>query len=363
MKRTPFYDCHIARGAKMVEFAGYELPIRYVGLKEEHMAVRNSVGVFDVSHMGEFIISGPNAIDLISYIGTNDPHKLDIGQAQYSCMPNADCGIVDDMVVYRLEEEAFMLVVNGSNVEKNWDWINSHSKWDVKLENQTEEIGMLAVQGPKALELLQGMTDTQLSDIPYYSFQRGSIGKVKDVIISATGYTGSGGFELYIRKENAEEVWNSIFNNGSDIQVEPAGLGARDTLRLEMGFCLYGNDIDETTSPFEAGLSWITKMDHDFVGKEKLIAQKSAGIQRRMSGFKMIDKGIPRKGYDILNTEGQIIGKVTSGTQSPMLDSGIGLGYIDVPYHKKGTEILIQIRKKQLPATVTRPPFVSIPKL
>jgi len=363
MKKTPLYNCHIAHGGKLVEFAGYELPIRYEGLKEEHMAVRNSVGVFDVSHMGEFIVKGSQAIDLVSYISSNDPSTLEIGQAQLSCMPNSNCGIIDDLLIYRIADHEFMLVVNGANVEKDWEWINSHNRWTAELENQSDQTALLAVQGPKAAALLQKLTDCDLSTIPYYTFRRGNVAGIEDIIISATGYTGSGGFELYVSSGDAEHVWNAIFNSSSEIDVFPAGLGARDTLRLEAGFCLYGNDIDETTSPYEAGLGWVTKMNHEFIGKDRLVAQKEAGLQRRLSGFKMKDKGIPRAGYNILNMDGEHIGKITSGTQSPMLGTGIGMGYINVPYHKKGTEILIQIRKKQLPALVTRPPFVDLKKL
>ncbi len=360
MKKTPFYDQHIALNARMVPFARYEMPVRYTTLGEEHEAVRTSVGVFDVSHMGEFIISGPDALPLISFISSNNPAKLEIGQAQYTCMPNDATGIVDDMIIYRLEEEKYMLVVNASNIDKDWAWITRHNTANASMKNISDEIALLAVQGPKATELLQHLTEITLADIPYYSFTIGAIGGISGIIISATGYTGSGGFELYIPAEKAADIWDTIFGVKSDIHVAPAGLGARDTLRLEMGYCLYGNDIDDTTSPLEAGLGWITKMDHDFVQKDRLLAQKEQGVQRRLSGILMEDKGIPRAQYPILNEDGQSIGVITSGTISPTLNRGIGLGYVDVPHHKKGTRVFIQIRKKQLPATIVRPPFVKI---
>jgi aminomethyltransferase len=359
-QKTALYDEHIAHGAKMVEFAGYLMPVRYTSLQEEHMAVRNSVGVFDVSHMGEFMVSGPEALQLIQRISSNDASTLTPGQAQYSCMPNATGGIIDDLIIYCITPEQFMLVVNASNIKKDWDWIQSHNTWDCTLTDQSDEISLLAVQGPKAAELLSQMTDVDLGIIPYYNFTTGTIFGIDDIIISATGYTGSGGFELYIKNEHVKQAWTSIFAADVPFEVLPAGIGSRDTLRLEMGYCLYGNDIDDTTSPIEAGLSWITKFNHNFVNHDSLLTQKEERPNRRLIGFKMADKGIPRTGYDILNEEEEIIGKVTSGTLSPMLQNGIGLGYVEVPYHKKGANIKIAIRKKKVDAVISRPPFVTI---
>lgn len=358
LKRTALYDKHLEMGAKMVEFAGYDMPVRYSSLIEEHMAVRQSVGVFDVSHMGEFWVEGAGALDLIQKISSNDASVLKVGEAQYSCMPNATGGIVDDLIIYRISEGQFMLVVNASNIEKDWNWINSHNTFKAVLSNRSEEMSLLAVQGPKAAELLQSLTDVDLSNIKYYNFAIGTMAQIENTIISATGYTGSGGFELYVRNEDAPVLWDAIFKAGTEIKVLPAGLGARDTLRLEKGFCLYGNDIDDTTSPIEAGLGWITKFNHDFVNSSNLQDQKTNGVNRRLVGFVMQDKGIPRQGYDILNEDGNKIGHVTSGTHSPELDKGIGMGYVDVPYHKSNTPIFIQIRKNTLAATVTKTPFV-----
>jgi aminomethyltransferase len=358
LKKTALYEKHIAMGAKMVEFAGYDMPVRYSSLIEEHMAVRESVGVFDVSHMGEFWVEGKGALDLIQKISSNDASVLNDGEAQYSCMPNSDGGIIDDLIIYRITENQYMLVVNASNMEKDWNWINSHNTFDARLTNRSEEMSLLAVQGPKAAELLQSLTDIDLSNIKYYNFTIGRIADIDNTIISATGYTGSGGFELYVRNEDAPVLWEAIFNTESDIKVLPAGLGARDTLRLEKGFCLYGNDIDDTTSPLEAGLGWITKLNHDFVNSMFLQDQKANGVTRRLIGFVMDDKGIPRQGYDILSENGDKIGHVTSGTHSPQLDKGIGMGYVNVPHHKSNTRILIQIRKNAVAATVTKTPFV-----
>jgi len=344
----------------MIPFAGYDMPVRYTSLIEEHKSVRESVGVFDVSHMGEFLISGAGALDLIQRISSNNASKLNIGQAQYSCMPNHEGGIVDDLIIYRLNEVTYLLVVNASNIQKDWDWISGANTFDAVMQDVSDDYALLAVQGPKASQLLHPLTDVILSDIEYYHFVQGSIAGVPDVIISATGYTGSGGFELYVPTEKAIQVWQAIFSVDNGVDVLPAGLGARDTLRLEMGYCLYGNDIDDTTSPIEAGLGWITKFDHDFINATGLEDQKASGATKRLVGFAMKDKGIPRGGYDILSIEGEQIGRVTSGTISPTLDKGVGLGYVDVPHHKKGTEVLIQIRKKQLPAVIKRPPFVKV---
>jgi len=359
--KIALHDTHVAHGAKMVDFAGFQMPVRYSGLQEEHMAVREHVGVFDVSHMGEFILTGPQAIDLIQTISSNDASVLQPGQALYSCMPNDSGGIVDDLIIYCLDKDRYMLVVNASNIQKDWNWIQSHNSYDCEMNNLSDDMGLLAVQGPKAAELLQSMTAVDLTQIAYYNFVEGEIFGISDVIISATGYTGSGGFELYLQNEDLETAWNSIFNSNSDITVLPAGLGARDTLRLEMGYCLYGNDIDDTTSPIEAGLSWITKFNHEFVNHDWIREQKEAKPSKRLVGFKMNEKGIPRAGYDILDLQDQVIGTVTSGTLSPMLQQGIGLGYVQVPHHKKGTEIQIAIRKKKVAATICRPPFIPKP--
>ena len=363
IKKTALHHVHVGLGAKMIPFAGYDMPVRYTSLIEEHKAVRSSVGVFDVSHMGEFLVSGAGALNLLQRISSNDLSTLEINQGRYSCMPNATGGIIDDLIIYRLDTELYLLVVNASNKEKDWSWIHKANTYGADMEDVSDNYVLLAVQGPLSSSLLQPLTEVNLSEIDYYHFRQGKIAGIDNVIISATGYTGSGGFELYIPAQDGEQVWSAIFDSGGDIEVKPAGLGARDTLRLEMGYCLYGNDIDETTSPIEAGLTWITKFNHDFINHESLAEQKTTGVSRKLIGFVMDEKGIPRQGYDILSKDLQIIGKVTSGTMSPMLEQGIGLGYVDVPYHKKGTDIFIQIRKKQVKATVKRPPFVEIPKL
>ncbi len=360
VKKTALHQVHVDLGAKMIPFAGYDMPVRYTSLMEEHRAVRNSVGVFDVSHMGEFIIRGSQALDLIQAVSSNDASTLSIGQAQYSCMPNDKGGIVDDLIIYRLADHEYLLVVNASNIKKDWDWIAAANTFDAEMYDASPDYELLAVQGPKAAELLQPLTEVKLDKIEYYHFTKGTIAGIDDVIISATGYTGSGGFELYVPTEKAEALWKAIFSVDNDVEVVPAGLGARDTLRLEMGFCLYGNDIDDTTSPIEAGLSWITKFNHPFTNAAQLEKQKVEKPSKRLVGFVMTEKGIPRQDYDILNTAGDKIGVVTSGTMSPTLEKGIGLGYIDVPHHKKGTDIMIQIRKKQVAATVKRPPFVEV---
>lgn len=360
VKKTALHQVHVDLGAKMIPFAGFDMPVRYTSLMEEHRAVRSSVGVFDVSHMGEFLIRGTQALDLIQAVSSNDASTLIIGQAQYSCMPNDSGGIVDDLIIYRLADHEYLLVVNASNIEKDWDWIAAANTFGAEMYDASPDYELLAVQGPKAAELLQPLTEVELDKIAYYHFTKGKIAGIDDVIISATGYTGSGGFELYVPTAKAETLWKSIFSVGNDVEVLPAGLGARDTLRLEMGFCLYGNDINDTTSPIEAGLSWITKFNHPFTNAAQLEKQKADKPSKRLAGFVMSEKGIPRQGYDILNIEGEKIGVVTSGTMSPTLGKGIGLGYIDVPHHKKGTTILIQIRKKQVAATVKRPPFVEL---
>jgi len=357
IKKTALHHIHVSLGAKMIPFAGYDMPVRYSSLIEEHMAVRKSIGVFDVSHMAEFLLEGPSALKLIQRISSNDASSLITGKAQYSCMPNDSGGIIDDMITYKLDEEKYLLVVNASNTEKDWNWIQQANTMGVSMTNKTDDYVLLAVQGPKTAQLLQGLTEVDLASIDYYHFKQGEIASVN-------GYTGSGGFELYIPVAEGEKVWNAIFaSNSLGIEVLPAGLGARDTLRLEMGYCLYGNDIDDSTSPIQAGLSWITRFNHDFINKESLEAEKKTGAAKRLVGFVMKEKGIPRSGYEILSSDREIIGQVTSGTMSPMLEQGVGLGYVQIPHHKKGTDIYIQIRKKQLPATVKRPPFVDIPKL
>ncbi|PHI20123.1 glycine cleavage system protein T [Lewinellaceae bacterium SD302] len=371
MKTTPLTAVHHRLNAKMADFAGFEMPISYTGLKEEHFAVRERAGMFDVSHMGEFIVRGPGAFELVQHVTSNDVSKLAENQAQYSCLPNGDGGIVDDLLVYRLAdapsmsiptgEKAFLLVVNAGNIKKDWDWISSHNHFGATMIDISDKTALLAVQGPKATEILQTLTDTDLAAIPYYHFRRGSLAGLDNVILSATGYTGSGGFELYFDADQAEMVWNKIMEAGKDHGLLPAGLGARDTLRLEKGYCLYGNDIDDETSPLEAGLGWITKLKaaDDFIGKDRLIAEKEAGLKRRLVGFKLDGRRAPRKGYGILDADGKQIGVVTSGTHSPSLDYPIGLGYVEVGYHLAGTAIQIDLGRKALPAEVTKIPFLA----
>ncbi len=360
MKITAFNGIHKKAGAKMVGFAGYEMPIEYSGIKNEHMAVRNTVGVFDVSHMGEFWAKGANALELIKKVTSNDPAILTPGQAQYSCFPNGRGGIVDDLLVYCYGPEKYMLVVNAANIQKDWDWIVSQNDVGAELENASDRISQLAIQGPKAMETLQKLTEINLSEIKYYTFVTGKIAGADDVIISATGYTGSGGFELYFRNELAEKIWAAIFEAGEEFGIKPVGLGARDTLRLEMGYCLYGNDIDDTTSPIEAGLGWITKFNNGrkFIDREFLAMQKTEGVTCRLRGFVMQERGIPRHGYDLVNTEGSIIGKVTSGTMSPVLNKGIGMGYVAKEYSAFGTQLFVKIRNKNIPAEIVKLPFI-----
>ena len=344
----------------MIPFAGYLMPVRYSSDIEEHMTVRQSVGVFDVSHMGEFILHGPQALALIQRLTSNDAAKLYPGRAQYSCLPNGKGGIVDDLIVYMLEENHYMLVVNAANEQKDWDWISSHNDQGVSMTNATDQYCLFAVQGPKATSVLQQLTDIDLGAIKYYHFTIGSIAGASEVIISATGYTGSGGFELYVKNEDAQTVWDNLFAAGAAEGIKPIGLGARDTLRLEMGFCLYGNDIDETTSPIEAGLGWITKFTKDFIDRERLQKQKEEGVSRKLVGFVMQDRGIPRHGYELQNEAGELIGHVTSGSQSPMLGQGIGMGYVQTAYASEGTDIWVAVRKRKLRARITRPPFVQV---
>ena len=357
LKKVALNDLHEQLGAKMVPFAGYNMPVRYSSDIEEHNTVRNGVGVFDVSHMGEFMVTGPKALALIQKVTTNDASKLEIGKAQYSCLTNEDGGIVDDLIVYKLADLEYMLVVNASNIEKDWAWINKYNSEGADLKNSSDDISLFAIQGPLAEKALQPLTKVDLSQMKFYTFERASFAGASDVIISATGYTGSGGFEIYVPNEHAQEVWNKIFEAGKPYNIKPIGLGARDTLRLEMGYCLYGNDLDDNTSPLEAGLGWITKFSKDFTNSDQLLKQKSEGVKRKLVGFELIDRGIPRAGYEILNENGTLIGKVTSGTQSPTLGKGIGMGYVDAPFADVGREIYISVRNKKLKAEIVKMPF------
>ncbi len=358
VKKIPLNDIHEKLGAKMVPFAGFNMPVRYTSDIEEHMTVREGVGVFDVSHMGEFTLKGPKALDLIQRVTSNDASKLVDGQAQYSCLPDNDGGIIDDLIVYKIKDNDYLLVVNAGNIDKDWNWIAKHNTEGAEMKNVSEDICLFAVQGPKAVSVLQKLTKTDLSAIKYYHFAVGEFGGAKEVIMSNTGYTGSGGFEIYVHKDNAVKVWNAIFEAGKDEHIKPIGLGARDTLRLEKGFCLYGNDIDHTTSPLEAGLGWITKFTKDFTNSPSLKKQKEEGVKRKLVGFKMVDKGIPRHDYEIKNANGEVIGRVTSGTMSPMLGIGIGLGYVTLAHSGPGSEIFISVRGRNLKAEVHKLPLV-----
>ncbi len=357
MNNTALTNTHIALGAKMVPFAGYNMPVQYVGINAEHETVRKAVGVFDVSHMGEFILKGEGALDLIQKVCSNDASKLYDGKVQYACLPNEQGGIVDDLLVYRMYEKTYMLVVNASNIEKDWDWISKFNSYGVDMKNISDRTSLLAVQGPKAAQALQSLTHTDLAAMEYYTFVKGTFAGIDNVVISATGYTGAGGFELYFDNEHADKIWKAIFEAGAPFGIQPIGLGARDTLRLEMGFCLYGNDIDDTTSPLEAGLGWITKFTKDFVNSSNLAAQKEAGLNKKLVGFEMIDRGIPRHDYEICDANGTVIGKVTSGTQSPSLQKAIGLGYVQSDFAKEDTEIFINIRENLVKAQVVKFPF------
>jgi len=359
MKNTALTQTHITLGAKMVPFAGYNMPVSYSGLNDEHATVRNAVGVFDVSHMGEFILKGDNALKLIQKVTSNDASVLTDGKAQYSCLPNETGGIVDDLLVYRIDEKTYMLVVNASNIEKDWNWIADHDTFGVEMHNISEKTSLLAIQGPQATTTLQKLTSVNLSEIPYYSFAKGTFCGVENVIISNTGYTGAGGFEIYFENEDANKIWNAIFEAGHEFGIKPIGLGARDTLRLEMGFCLYGNDIDDTTSPIEAGLGWITKFTKEFTNRAAIEKQKTDGVTKKLVGFEMIDRGIPRHDYQIADANGTIIGKVTSGTQSPSLNIALGMGYVNTEFSKAGTEIFIMIRDKAIKAIVCKIPFLK----
>lgn len=368
MKNTALYQRHIELNAKMAPFAGYNMPILYSGIKEEHEAVRTKAGLFDVSHMGEFIVKGRQAFDLVQKVTSNDVSKLKIGQAQYSCLPNLDGGIVDDLLVYRLSEDmcnegeqAYMLVVNASNMDKDWDWINSYNSFDTRVINISEETGLIALQGPKAIDILMKLCDVDLASIPYYHFTKGTVAGQENVLISATGYTGSGGFELYAENKSIVSLWDALMEAGKKEGLLPAGLGARDTLRLEMGFCLYGHDITDTTSPLEAGLGWITKLDKgSFIGSDWLNDQKNAGVQKKLVGFKVLDRRVPRQFYKILNEEGIEIGEVTSGTQSPSLDIPIGMAYVPAAYAKIGQKLQLSLGTKAVPVEVCKIPFYKI---
>lgn len=359
MKTTPFTEKHIALGAKMHEFAGYNMPIEYSGIIDEHLTVCENVGVFDVSHMGEFWVKGPKALDFLQKVTSNNVAVLTPGKIQYTCFPNEEGGIVDDLLVYHYELEKYLLVVNAANIEKDWNWCVAHNVDGAVLENASDRMAQLAVQGPKAILALQKLTDIDLASIPYYTFKVGQMAGVDQVIISNTGYTGAGGFEIYFYPEYADQIWKAVFEAGEEFGIKPVGLGARDTLRLEMGFCLYGNDLDDTTSPIEAGLGWITKFvdGKDFTNRAMLEKQKAEGVSRKLVGFEMIDRGIPRHGYSLVNADGEPIGVVTSGTMSPMRKIGIGMGYVKTEYSKAGTEICIDMRGRKLKAVVVKPPF------
>ena len=360
MNKTPFTDKHIALGAKMAEFAGFNMPISYSGINDEHLTVRKNAGVFDVSHMGEFILKGEKAMDLIQRVTSNDVSKITAGKAQYSCLPNENGGIVDDLIVYCIEEnKSYMLVVNASNIEKDWNWISQHNTDNVEMYNISDKTCLLAIQGPNATKILQPLTDVDILNMKYYTFVKGKFAGVDNVLISATGYTGSGGIEIYFedKDDNANIIWDKIFDAGSSHGLKPIGLAARDTLRLEMGYCLYGNDIDDTTSPLEAGLGWITKFSKDFTAKNILQQQKEQGIKQKLVGLQVTDKGIPRHGYLIQNKEGEVIGRVTSGTQSPSLQKPIAMGYLNIQYAKIDTEVFIKVREKSVPAQVVKMPF------
>lgn len=359
MKTTPFTDIHIALGAKMHEFAGYNMPIEYSGIIDEHLTVCNGVGVFDVSHMGEFWIKGPGALPFLQKVTSNNVAALQPGKVQYTCFPNDEGGIVDDFLVYCYEPEKYLLVVNASNIEKDWNWCVAHNQEGAVLENASEWMAQLAIQGPKALETLQKLTPVNLSDIPYYSFTVGEFAGTENVILSNTGYTGAGGFELYFYPENAVKIWNAIFEVGAEFGIKPIGLGARDTLRLEMGFCLYGNDLNDTTSPIEAGLGWITKFTEgkNFISRALLEKQKAEGTTRKLVAFELLDRGIPRHGYELMNEAGEVIGEVTSGTMSPTRKIGIGMGYVKPEYARLDANVYINVRGKSLKAVIVKPPF------
>ena len=357
MKDTALSAIHAALGAKMVPFAGYNMPVSYQGINIEHQTVREKVGVFDVSHMGEFFVTGPNALSLIQRVCSNDASKLEDGEAQYSCFPNQDGGVVDDLIVYRITAEKWLLVVNASNIDKDWAWINAHNTMEASLENSSDHYSLLAIQGPKAIQAMQSLTQENLSAIKFYTFKINTFAGVENVIISATGYTGSGGFEIYCKNTQVAKIWTKVLEAGANWGIQPIGLAARDTLRLEMGYCLYGNDIDDTTSPLEAGLGWITKFNKDFINSESLKKQKEIGVSKTLVGFELSQRGIPRQGYAIVDAQGNSIGRVTSGTMSPSMGKGIGLGYVPMALKEVGSQIHIQIRNKIVPAMVVKLPF------
>ncbi len=357
MKNTALTHIHESLGAKMLPFAGYNMPILYEGVNAEHETVRTAVGVFDVSHMGEFLLTGPNALALIQKTTSNDASTLTIGRAQYSCLPNNDGGIVDDLIVYKMGEEEYLLVVNASNINKDWEWISAHNDLGVEMKNLSDDYSLLAIQGPKAVEAMQSLSSLDLSAIAYYHFEVGDFAGIQDVIISATGYTGSGGFEIYCKNSDVEHIWNAVFNAGAAYNIKPIGLAARDTLRLEMGFCLYGNDINDTTSPLEAGLGWITKFTKEFTNSENLKKQKEAGVSKKLVGFEMQERAVPRHDYEIVDASGNAIGIVTSGTMSPSMNKGIGLGYVTSEHSAVDSDIYIRIRKNDVPAKVVKLPF------
>ncbi|MBP6584938.1 MAG: glycine cleavage system aminomethyltransferase GcvT [Flavobacterium sp.] len=357
MKNTALSHIHESLGAKMVPFAGYNMPVQYEGVTAEHETVRNAVGVFDVSHMGEFLLTGPNALALIQKVTSNDAATLYNGRAQYSCLPNNDGGIVDDLIVYKIKEEQYLLVVNASNIDKDWNWISSHNDLGVEMKNLSEDYSLLAIQGPKAMEAMQSLTSINLAEIKYYHFEVADFAGIEHVIISATGYTGSGGFEIYCKNSEVIQIWNKVFEAGASFGIKPIGLAARDTLRLEMGFCLYGNDINDTTSPIEAGLGWITKFNKEFTNSENLKKQKEAGVTKKLVGFELTERGIPRHDYEIVNADGNNIGIVTSGTMAPTVGKGIGMGYVKTEFASEGSEIFIQIRNNKVAAKVVKLPF------
>ena len=357
MKKTALFQKHIDLGAKMVPFAGFEMPVQYTGVNDEHRSVREGVGVFDVSHMGEFLVSGPNAFSLIQKISSNDASLLFPGRAQYAYLPNNNGGVVDDMIVYMLSDEEYMLVVNASNLEKDWNWIEQHNDVGAELKNVSDDYSLLALQGPKAIDLLQKLSNENLDAIKFYHFVQGDLGNVHDVIISATGYTGSGGFELYVKNKDAETLWNLLFEVGQEFELKPAGLAARDTLRLEMGYCLYGNEIDETTSPISAGLGWVTKFSKNFVGMEKILSDKDNGTENKLIAFELLERGIPRKDYTIINSNNEVVGRVTSGTMSPSTQKAIGLGYVKKTELTEENQLALAIRNKSVPLKVVKLPF------
>ncbi len=359
LRQIPLHDVHVALGAKIVPFAGFEMPVSYSGLIQEHLAVRNSVGIFDVSHMGEFRVRGSKALDLLQRITTNDVAALYDGKVQYSCLTNNMGGIVDDLLIYRRKEDDYFVVVNASNIEKDWNWFQQHNTQGAELENVSDEYSLFAVQGPKGVATMQKLTDLNLEEMPYYSFKEGTVAGIENILIATTGYTGAGGMEVYVPNDQAVAMWQAIMEAGAEFDIVPVGLGARDTLRTEMGYCLYGHDIDDSTSPIEAGLGWITKFNKDFTYSDFHKKLKENGVTRKLVGFEMIDRGIPRQHYEIMTAAGQIIGEVTSGTQSPSLNKGIGMGYVQTEYSKVGTEIYINIRNKYLKAVVVKLPFLK----